>query len=95
MRAVPARSGQQPAWPMLSGHVLRREFEYERQDPLSFIVPFEVTAGRGGPLSAGSTHNAAHCLAAGRRSLEANPRIVHWHFVVDNLNTHHSEPLGR
>ena len=95
MTGVQALSRKHPDLPMQLGHVLRREFEYERHGTLSFIVNFDVAAGRIGQLSCGSTRNEADFLAHIRASIEANPSIIQWHFIVDNLNTHLSESLVR
>lgn len=95
MTGVQALSRKHLDLPMQPGHVLRREFEYERHGTLSFIVNFDVAAGRVGQLSAGSTRNEADFLAHIRTTVEANPSIRQWHFVVDNLNTHQSESLVR
>jgi transposase len=80
---------------MQPGRVLRREFEYKRHGTLSFIVNFEVASGRVGTVSAGPTRNEADFLAHIRRTVESDPRIVQWHFILDNLNTHQSEALVR
>ena len=95
MTGVQALERKHPDLPMQPGHVLRREFEYERHGTLSFIVNFEVARGRVGQISAGSTRNEADFLAHIRATVEAEPHIVQWHFIVDNLNTHQSESLVR
>ncbi len=95
MTGVQALSRKHPDLPMLRGHVLRREFEYERHGTLSFIVNFDVATGRVGQLSAGSTRNEADFLAHVCTTIETDPSIVQWHFIVDNLNTHQSESLVR
>jgi len=95
MTGVQALARKHPDLPMQPGHVLRREFEYTRHGTLSFIVNFEVTAGRVGQVSAGPTRNEADFLAHIRRTVEATPSIAQWHFIVDNLNTHQSESLVR
>ncbi len=95
MTGVQALSRKHPDLPMQPGHVLRREFEYKRHGTLSFIVNFDVATGRVGQVSAGSTRNEADFLAHVRSTVEAEPRIVQWHFVVDNLNTHQSASLVR
>jgi transposase len=95
MTGVQALERKHPDLPMQPGHVLRREFEYIRHGTVSFIVNFDVTLGRVGQISAGSTRNEADFLAHIRATVEAAPRIVQWHFVVDNLNTHQSESLVR
>jgi hypothetical protein len=95
MTGVQALSRKHPDLPMQTGHVLHREFEYERHGTLSFIVNFEVARGRVGQISAGSTRNEADFLAHIRATLESEPHVVQWHFIVDNLNTHQSESLVR
>jgi transposase len=95
MTGVQALERKHPDLPMQPGHILRREFEYIRHGTLSFIVNFDVAAGRVSQMSAGSTRNEADFLAHVRATVDAAPRIVQWHFVVDNLNTHQSESLVR
>jgi transposase len=95
MTGVQALERKHPDLPMQPGHVLRREFEYERHGTLSFIVNFDVACGRVGQISAGSTRNEADFLAHIRATIESEPHILQWHFIVDNLNTHQSESLVR
>jgi hypothetical protein len=76
MTGVQALSRKHPDLPMQSGHVLRREFEYERHGTLSFIVNFDVACGRVGQVSAGSTRNEADFLAHIQATVEADRRIV-------------------
>lgn len=95
MTGVQAREPKHLDLPMQSGHVLRREFEYIRHGTLSFIVNFQVADGTIGQVSAGPTRNEKDFLAHIRRSVDADPHIVQWHFIVDNLNTHQSESLVR
>jgi hypothetical protein len=95
MTGVQAREPKHPDLPMQPGHVLRREFEYIRHGTLSFIVNFHVAAGTVGQVSAGPTRNEADFLAHIQRTVAADPQIVQWHFIVDNLNTHQSESLVR
>ena len=95
MTGVQALERKHPDLPMHPGHILRREFEYVRHGTLSFIVNFDVATGRVGQISAGSTRNEADFLAHIQATVAAEPRVVQWHFVVDNLNTHQSESLVR
>jgi transposase len=95
MTGVQALERKHPDLPMQPGRVLHREFEYIRHGTLSFIVNFDVASGRVGQVSAGPTRNEADFLAHIQRSVEANPQIVQWHFILDNLNTHQSESLVR
>jgi len=95
MTGVQALSRNHPDLPMQPGHVLRREFEYQRHGTLSFIINFDVARGQVGQVSAGSTRNEADFLAHIRATVEADLSISQWHFIVDNLNTHQSESLVR
>lgn len=95
MTGVQALSRKHPDLPMQCRHVLRREFEYQRHGTLSFMVNLDVASGQVGQVSVGPTRNEADFLAHIRRTVEANPLIEQWHFVVDNLNTHQSESLVR
>jgi len=95
MTGVQALEPKHPDLPMLPGHVLRREFEYIRHGTLSFIVNFHVADGQVGQVSAGPTRKEEDFLAHIRRTVEADPHIVQWHFIVDNLNIHQSESLVR
>lgn len=95
MTGVQAREAKHPDLPLQPGHVLRREFEYIRHGTLAFIVNFHVAAGAVGQVSAGPTRNEADFLAHIQRTVQADPQIVQWHFIVDNLNTHQSESLVR
>lgn len=95
MTDVQALERKQPDLATQPGHVLRREFEYKRHATLSFIVNFAVATGGVGRGSAGPTRNEADFVAHIQRSVDANPAIVQWHFITDNLNTHQSESLVR
>lgn len=95
MTGVQALEAKHPDLPMQPGRVQRREFEYIRHGTLSFIVNFQVADGTVGQVSAGPTRNEADFLAHIQRSVDADPHIVQWHFIVDNLNTHQSESLVR
>ncbi len=95
MTGVQALEPKHPDLPMLPGHVLRREFEYIRHGTLSFIVNFHVADGTVGQVSAGPTRKEEDFLAHIRRTVETDPHVVQWHFIVDNLNTHQSESLVR
>jgi transposase len=95
MTGVQALEPKHPDLPMQPGRVLRREFEYIRHGTLSLIVNFHVADGTVGQVSAGPTRTEQDFLAHIRRTVDADPHIVQWHFIVDNLNTHQSESLVR
>lgn len=60
-----------------------------------YIVNFHVASGTVGQVSAAPTRNEADFLAHIQQTVNAEPHIRQWHFIVDNLNTHQSEPLVR
>lgn len=81
--------------PMRPGTVEYQEFEYIRHGTQTFIVNFDVASGKVGTPSHGSTRNEVDFLTHIKRTVEAEPLVTRWHFVVDNLNTHQSESLVR
>ncbi len=93
MTGVQALERKHPDLPMQPGSVLHREFEYKRHGTLSFMINFHVSTGTVGQVSAGPTRNEQDFAAHLRRTVESDPSIVQWHFIVDNLNTHQSEAL--
>lgn len=95
MTGVQALQPKHPDLLMQPGRVLRREFEYIRHGTLSFIVNFHVATGTVGQVSAGPTRNETDFLTHIQRTVAADPHILQWHFIVDNLNTHQSESLVR
>lgn len=95
MTGVQALERKHPDLPIQPGRVLRREFEYKRHGTVSFIVNFDVSCGQVGQVSAGPTRTEADFVAHIQRTVEANPSILQWHFITDNLNTHQSEALVR
>jgi transposase len=95
MTGVQALERKHPNLPLTPGKVERREFEYLRHGTLSFIVNFDVAAGRVATVSAGSTRNEQDFAAHIQRSVAAAPLVQKWHFICDNLNTHQSETLVR
>jgi hypothetical protein len=95
LSGVQALERKHPGLPLRPGHVERREFEYIRHGTLSFIVNFEVSTGRVGLVSPGSTRTEQDYLQHIQRTVEAEPTIKKWHFIVDNLNIHLSESLVR
>lgn len=95
MTGVQALQRKHPGLPLRHGKVERREFEYIRHGTLSFIVNFEVATGRIGTVSVEPTRTEADYVRHIQRTLEADPSVKRWHFVVDNLNIHQSEGLVR
>ncbi len=95
MTGVQALERCHPTLPMKPGKVERREFEYIRHGTRSFIIDLDVATGGIGNTSSGPTRNEADFAAHVQRSVEREPLVRKWHFVVDNLDTHRSETLVR
>lgn len=95
MTGVQALERKHPGLPLKPGQVERREYEYIRHGTLTFIINFEVATGQVGLVSAGSTRTEQDYLNHIQRTVEAEPEVKRWHFVVDNLNIHQSESLVR
>ena len=95
MTGVQALERKHPGLPLRPGKVERREFEYIRHGTLSFMVNFEVATGQIGTVSVGPTRTEEDYVRHIQRTVEADPSVKRWHFVVDNLNIHQSEGLVR
>jgi hypothetical protein len=95
MTGVQALERKHPTLLMLPGKVERREFEYIRHGTRSFIIDLNVASGGIGNTSSGPTRTEADFAAHVQRSVEREPDVRKWHFVVDNLDTHRSETLVR
>ena len=94
MTGIQALERAAPTIAMQPGQVERREFEYIRHGTLSLIADFEVVSGRIGTASLGPTRTEADFVAHIAQSLAADP-AADWIFILDQLNTHQSEGLGR
>jgi hypothetical protein len=92
---VQALERKHPGLPLRAGKVERREYEYIRHGTLSFIVNFEVATGHIGTVSVGPSRTEEDYVHHIQRTVEAEPTVNKWHFVVDNLNIHQSESLVR
>jgi len=95
MTGVQALERKHPTLPMLPGKVERREFEYIRHGTRSFIIDLNVASGEIGNTSSGPTRTEADFAAHVLGTVEREPLVSKWHFVVDNLDTHRSETLVR
>lgn len=95
MTGVQAIERKHPDLPMLSGHVLRREFEYIRHGTLSWFINFDVVSGHVIEPSWGTTRTEEDGLAHLQHLIASDPHATKWHIVLDNLNIHQSEALVR
>jgi transposase len=95
LTGVQALQRKHPDLPMLSGHVLRREFEYIRHGTLSWFVNFDVVTGKVIEPSWGPTRCEEDCVAHLQRLIASSPQTKRWHLIMDNLDIHRSESLVR
>jgi transposase len=95
MTGVQALERKHPGLPLWPGKVERREFEYIRHGTLCFLVNFDVVTGQVVAPTCGPRRTEADFLAHITRTLESDPLVSRWHFIVDNLNIHQSESLVR
>jgi transposase len=95
LTGVQALERKHPGLPLAPGKVERQEFEYMRHGTQSFMVNFDVATGRVVSPSCGATRTEQDFLDHIQRTVEAQPMVIRWHFVTDNLNIHQSEALVR
>ena len=93
MTGVQALERKHPTLPMKPGKVERREFEYIRHGTLCFMVNFDVAMGKVVAPSSGPTRTEKDFLLHIQQTVDSDPSVTKWHFVVDLLNTHRSESL--
>jgi transposase len=84
-----------PHLPLSPGTVERREFEYIRHGTCSFLLSRAVLTGHILAPSCGPTRTEADFLAHVQGVGASDPTVTRWHIVVDNLDIHRSESLGR
>jgi len=95
MSGVQAQERKHPTLPMAPGKVEYQEFEYIRHGTQCFIINLDVATGQVVSPSYGYTRNEQDFLNHIQRTVESDPLVTRWHFVVDNLNIHQSESLVR
>ena len=95
MTGIQAKQRQSLDKPMKPGQPLKREFEYVRHGTQTLIASFDVGSGKILHESIGQTRTEADFLAHLQQMIQANPKIVKWHLVMDCLNIHQSESLVR
>jgi hypothetical protein len=95
LTGVQALERLHPGSPPAPGHVERREFEYLRHGTRAFILNRDVATGQVIAPSCGPRRTKADFVEHIRRTIATHEEAVRWHFVVDNLDIHKSEPLVR
>ena len=95
LTGVQALERKQPGLPLAPGKVERREFEYLRHGTCSFILSRDVVTGQLVAPYGGPTRTEADFVTHIQETVATAPAAPHWHFVVDNLDTHCSASLVR
>jgi hypothetical protein len=95
LTGVQALERKHPKQLMKPGQVERQEFEYIRHGTQCLIINFDVATGQVVSPSYGDTRTEVDFVNHIGRTVEAEPLVRKWHFVVDNLNIHMSESLVR
>lgn len=95
MTGIQALERKHPTIAMGPGRVERREFEYIRHGTQTLMANWDVAQGRVVEPTIGPTREEEDFVAHIRRTVESEPQVRRWHFVVDNLNIHQSEGLVR
>jgi hypothetical protein len=95
LTGVQALERKHPTLPMTPGHVEYQEFEYQRHGTQTFIINFDLATGQVVSPSSGYTREEQDFVNHVSRTVESDPLVLRWHWVVDNLNIHMSESLVR
>ena len=81
--------------PIRPGDCQRREFEYVRHGTQTLIANLDVVTGQLVAPSCGERRTEADFASHIQQTVQSDPTVQQWHFVVDGLNTHKSESLVR
>jgi putative transposase len=95
LTGVQALERKEPNLPLRPGKVERREFEYIRHGTRSFTFNRDVATGQIIAPSHGPTRTEEDFVRHLQHTIATDPTATRWHIVVDNLDTHRSEPLVR
>ena len=83
-----------PTKPPAQGQIEKREFEYTRHGTMCLIANLDVATGKVVVPTLGPTRTEEDFVEHIRRTV-ATDSGARWIFVLDQLNTHLSEGLGR
>ncbi len=95
MTGIQALERQHLDKPMKPGQPVKREFEYIRHGTQTLIASFDVSSGKILHESIGQTRTELDFIFHVQQMIQAHPKIVKWHLVMDCLNIHQSESLVR
>lgn len=80
---------------MRAGDVRKQEYEYTRHGTQCLTANWDVVEGKIISPTLSETRNEADFQAHIQQTVESQPDVKKWCFVLDNLNTHQSETLVR
>ena len=83
-----------PTLPMQPGLAERPEYEYLRHGTQCLIANFDVATGRGVAPTIGPSRTEEDFAGPSAQTIATAPAAP-WLFIVDQLNMHKSEALGR
>lgn len=78
---------------MKPGQVRKQEYEYIRHGTRCLIANWDVVLGKIIAPSISPSRTAEDFQKHIQQTIESDPTVNQWRFVVDNLNTHQSEEL--
>jgi DDE superfamily endonuclease len=79
--------------PMEQGSVRKQEYEYIRHGTQCLTANWDVALGKIIAPTISDTRNEGDFVAHIEQTVQSDPKVKQWRFVVDNLNTHQSEGL--
>ena len=82
-----------PDKPMRPGQPRKQEHEYERHGTQCLTANWDVVEGRITSPTIGDTRDEVDFYEHIKRTVESDPEVKKWRFILDNLNTHKSELL--
>lgn len=94
MTSIQANERQAPTKRARPGQVAKEEYNYRRHGTLCLTGNWDVVAGQMICCTISETRNNEDFAAHIRRLIETDPN-GRWKLVMDNLNTHCSEPVVR
>jgi len=90
---IPALERNAPDLPVQAGHCRRQEYEYTRHGTQCLIANWDVPLGKIISHTISETRDEIDFQQHIERTVESAQQVKRWCFIVDNLNTHHSELL--
>lgn len=82
-----------PDLPTQIGDCRKQEYEYTRHGTLCLTANWDVVEGKIICPTIGTSRTEEDFVAHIKGTVESDPSVKKWRFVVDNLNTHKSEAL--